>query len=41
MPRKITKQITVFVGLVMRDDRLLMVQRFETETKGAHLKWEI
>jgi mutator protein MutT len=41
MPRKTTRQITVFVGLVIRDGKLLMVKRYEPETKGAHLKWEI
>lgn len=35
------KQITVFVGLVIKDNKLLMVKRFEPEAKDAHLKWEI
>ncbi len=38
---KVTKQITVFVGLIVHDGKLLMVQRDEPEVKGAHLKWEI
>lgn len=38
---KVTKQITVFVGLVIHNEKLLMVKRFEPEVKGAHLKWEI
>lgn len=39
--KKETKQITVFVGIVIRDNKLLMVKRNEPEAKGAHLKWEI
>ncbi len=38
---KVTKQITVFVGLVIHNEKLLMVKRFEPEVKDAHLKWEI
>lgn len=38
---KVTKQITVFVGLVVHSGKLLMVKRDEPEVKGAHLKWEI
>lgn len=37
---KKTKQITVIVGLVVRNGKILMVRRFEPEVKGAHLKWE-
>lgn len=40
MPRKIHKQITVIVGLVIHKNRILMVKRDEPEVKGAHLKWE-
>lgn len=36
-----TKQITVFVGLVIHKGKLLMVQRHEPEMKEGHLKWEI
>lgn len=35
------KQITVFVGIVIRDNKLLMVKRHEPEAKDAHFKWEI
>jgi len=35
-----TRQITVFVGLVVRDNKILMVKRNEPEVEGAHLKWE-
>jgi mutator protein MutT len=38
---KVTKQITVFIGLVVKDEKILMVKRHEPEVKGAHLKWEI
>jgi 8-oxo-dGTP diphosphatase len=37
---KVTKQITVIVGLVVYDGKILMVKRHEPEVKGAHLKWE-
>lgn len=40
MPRKIHKQITVIVGLVIHNEKILMVKRNEPEVKGAHLKWE-
>lgn len=36
-----TKQITVFVGIVVYKGKLLMVQRYEPEMKEGHLKWEI
>lgn len=35
------RQITVIVGLVVKDGKILMVKRNEPEAKGAHLKWEI
>ena len=38
--KKVTKQITVFVGLVVFDSKILMVKRYEPECKDAHLKWE-
>ncbi|GEM_PF-169342 len=34
------KQITVFSGCVIRDGKILMVQRNEPECPDAHLKWE-
>lgn len=37
---KVSKQITVIVGLVVHNGRLLMVKRNEPEVKGAHQKWE-
>lgn len=38
-PKKV-KQITVFIGLVVKDNKILMVKRNEPEVKGAHMKWE-
>ncbi len=38
--KSVNKQITVFIGLVLRDGKILMVKRYEPECKGAHLKWE-
>jgi 8-oxo-dGTP diphosphatase len=37
---KVRKQITVIVGLVIKDGKVLMVKRNEPEAKGAHFKWE-
>jgi 8-oxo-dGTP diphosphatase len=37
---KQTKQITVVVGVMIKDNNVLMVQRFEPECPEAHLKWE-
>lgn len=37
---KVNKQITVIVGLVINEGKLLMVKRHEPEVKGAHQKWE-
>lgn len=37
----VTKQITVFVALVVSDGKILLVKRDEPEVKGAHMKWEI
>lgn len=34
------KQITVFVGLVVKGKKILLVKRDEPEVIGAHLKWE-
>src|SRR5258708_2661643 len=39
--KKLTKQITVITGLVIKDDKVLLVQRNEPECPGAHLKWEL
>lgn len=39
-PKKVYKQITVIVGLVINDGKLLMVKRHEPEVKDAHMKWE-
>lgn len=35
------KQITVFIGVVVREGKVLMVKRYEPECREAHLKWEI
>lgn len=37
---KVNKQITVFVGLVLLDSKILIVQRSEPELAEVHLKWE-
>lgn len=34
------KQITVFSGVVLKDGKVLLVQRDEKECPEAHLKWE-
>lgn len=34
------RQITVFVGLVVKEDKILIVKRSEPELKAVHLKWE-
>ncbi len=34
-------QVTVVMGVVIRDDKILMTQRFEEECPAAHLKWEL
>lgn len=34
------KQVTVFVGLVVKDNKILLVKRNEPEVPDAHLKWE-
>ena len=34
------KQITVFSGVVLKDGKVLLVQRDEKECPDAHLKWE-
>lgn len=39
-PRKQNKQITVIVGLVIRNGKILLVKRHEPEVVDAHLKWE-
>ena len=39
-PNSIRKQITVIVGLVVKEGRILMVKRNEPEVVGAHLHWE-
>ncbi len=40
MKPPVTRQITVFIGLIVRDSKILMVKRSEPEVTGAHLKWE-
>ena len=40
MPRKVNKQITVIIGMVVNDGKILMVRRHEPEVPDAHLKWE-
>lgn len=34
------KQITVFSGVLVKDKKVLMLQRSEVELPEAHLKWE-
>ncbi len=38
--KPVNRQITVFIGLVVRNGKILMVKRHEPECRGAHLKWE-
>lgn len=38
-PHKV-KQITVFIGLVVYEGKILLTKRSESELKDAHLKWE-
>lgn len=38
--KKTTKQITVFSGVLIRNNKVLLAQRFEPACKDAHLKWE-
>ena len=38
---KLHKQITVFVALIVKDGKVLLVKRDEPAVKGAHMKWEI
>ncbi len=40
MSYKSSKQITVFAGVLIRDNQLLMIQRSDEELQDAHLKWE-
>ncbi|MDO8269699.1 MAG: NUDIX domain-containing protein [Candidatus Levybacteria bacterium] len=40
MKASLTRQITVFVGLVVKDGKILLVRRNEPEVTGAHMKWE-
>lgn len=35
-----TRQITVFVGLVVKEGKILLVKRHEPEVTDAHMKWE-
>lgn len=35
------KQITVIIGAVIKQGKILMTQRFEPECPDAHLRWEI
>ncbi|MFA6185584.1 MAG: NUDIX domain-containing protein [Candidatus Shapirobacteria bacterium] len=39
--QKDQKQIVVLTGYVEKDDKILMLQRWEPENKGAHLRWQI
>lgn len=40
IPHKVQKQITVFSGVLIKDDKVLMILRNEPELPEAHLKWE-
>lgn len=35
------KQVTVFVGICIKNKKILMTQRFEERLPEAHLKWEL
>ena len=37
----INTQITVFLGCLINDSEVLMIQRDEKECSEAHLKWEL
>lgn len=39
-PSKKVRQITVVVGLVIKDGKILLVRRDEPELPQVHLKWE-
>lgn len=39
--KKTTKQITVFVGICIKNKKILLTQRFEPACSDAHLKWEL
>lgn len=39
-PQKKKKQITVFSGILIKDKKIFMDQRFEEELSDAHMKWE-
>ena len=39
--RKKQKQITVFLGCLIRDDKVLIIQRTEEECVEAHIKWDL
>ena len=38
---KQSKQLTVFVGICIKNKKLLMTQRFDPDCPEAHLKWEL
>lgn len=38
--KKENRQITVFIALVVKDKKILLVKRNEPEIKEAHMKWE-
>ncbi len=40
MSQKNTKQIAVFSGIIIKDNKILLTQRTEEECPDAHMKWE-
>lgn len=42
MPKKkVVKQITVVIGCLINNGRVLLVKRYEPKCPAAHLKWEL
>ena len=40
MSSKVKKQIIVFSGIIIKDNKILLTQRSEKECPDAHMKWE-
>lgn len=38
--KEFNKQITVFSGIIIKDNKILLTQRTEEECPDAHMKWE-
>jgi hypothetical protein len=41
MSDKSSKQITVFAGVLIRDNHFLLIQRSDEKLLDAHLKWRV